>query len=1085
MAFKRVNLAFKTTLAAVAFFILFSAILAFVVEELYVSYAKESLKKNVELTVRNRGAVIGEYLKKIESFVTGVADLIKIEAFQKRALRPQHFELSYTKSDGFFITDTSRIKRTIYSGVLVYPDANLSEEEKTSVFEIDNSLARFGRAASRVFLDVYFLAKANYLVIYPPRLVYLIPRSFDYRKSYSFKTVKKQKFPGAALWSPVYYDSILKKKVITRIVPIFKNKQFFGAAAVDFDLEKLPGILKTFQEKNVSRYFCYLVNKNNEIIAARGSKAKPDEDEKAAVLNVAKKFAKNKATFKIYSGEISDKLIAAVKIKPFNWMLLGVALENETVVDSNKIFYYAFLIALGISVIIVLAFLPYINRTFVSPLSILSRESGKAARGEDIDLSPIERRNDEIGDLARAFKAMSENIRLLLTRLQNDIQLLKEDKKEIEKRESILATIFNSSPTPMALVNNGIIEKASPSFAKELGYAPEELLGKKERLIFSDDVSPQKRQELENRLNRESSISTFSVLKRKNGKTFDAIVSVALIEKTKANRRFIVSFADVDALKKAKEKAEFWQNRYEMALEVANDGFWDWDLRTNQSYFSAKYFEMLGYPPNETSFSRERFLESLHPEDKPLVLETERKMLEEDADYNVEFRMKTKSGQWKWLNARAKVVERDENGNPLRVIGVHTDIHERKVSQEKELIELATLESSLTPIAIFDLYGKAYFFNNAAMEFWKFEPSDIENLSITRLGFGDIGKILRDLRDKGHFKGEAVAADKYGTKKDVELFLAYVFDKDKPIKIAASCFDITERKNYERKLARLNEELEEKVIARVRDYKNESEKLAKEIERRKAIEEELKKYQDQLTKTLEKEKNLNKLKTNFVTMVSHRYKTPLTIIQASAELIRRRSTLRDFESLPIYVQRIEDAVEKMTEMLDNVITLSKIDEGEKNVRISNFTLKEILDGILPNLTALGGPRKIIIEGDESISFVSDKLYVKNVVYAVYSNAWKYSKENSRITTKIVDKVSFVEIQVRDEGIGIPKDELNAIFDYFVRGSNVSHIPGSGLGLSIAKRALETLGGNIYVESELGAGTFVTIIIPKRFSSIIF
>ncbi len=142
--------------------------------------------------------------------------------------------------------------------------------------------------------------------------------------------------------------------------------------------------------------------------------------------------------------------------------------------------------------------------------------------------------------------------------------------------------------------------------------------------------------------------------------------------------------------------------RLHLALEAASDGFWDWDIPSGKTYFSPRYFTMLGYEPDELEQSFATWESLLHPDDRERTKATVFAHLEQGEPFDVEFRLRTKAGSWHWVLGRGKIVERDQQGNPIRMMGTHVDIHERKLMRERlenHLKELQALNALSTAVA--------------------------------------------------------------------------------------------------------------------------------------------------------------------------------------------------------------------------------------------------------------------------------------------------------------------------------------------------------------------------------------------------
>lgn len=242
------------------------------------------------------------------------------------------------------------------------------------------------------------------------------------------------------------------------------------------------------------------------------------------------------------------------------------------------------------------------------------------------------------------------------------------------------------------------------------------------------------------------------------------------------------------------------------------------------------------------------------------------------------------------------------------------------------------------------------------------------------------------------------------------------------------------------------------------------------------------KQKKQTQNALEVEKKFNHLNKNLISIASHELRTPLTSIKSTADLILSNAHKYDLEQITHRVGRIKRASDIMSLLLDDIMTLGKLDNFElkdhEEISITLDDLKDIIKGInedhMPN-------RKVIIQdtGCKSLSFTTYKNKLYLIIKNLLSNADKYSNPELPIQVSINTKSSRVEISISDKGIGIPKDQQDKIFRSFTRGSNVADTKGTGLGLAIVKRSMEILKGEVNIHSEVDQGSKVTIILPVR------
>lgn len=266
----------------------------------------------------------------------------------------------------------------------------------------------------------------------------------------------------------------------------------------------------------------------------------------------------------------------------------------------------------------------------------------------------------------------------------------------------------------------------------------------------------------------------------------------------------------------------------------------------------------------------------------------------------------------------------------------------------------------------------------------------------------------------------------------------------------------------EKELQKLNNELEEKVKLRTA---------------------ELYEANKELTKALEKEREINELKSRIVLNVSHGFKTPLTSILSSAQLLQIYAE-KDHpfrQKITKHAFKIENSVRALNNLLTSILFFGKADENKlefkpKKVFMGAF-VKEVMDTV-----------KAGIENDVTINseigempktLTTDPELVYQVLENLLSNAVKYSKDKGKVEFKLSVENGFLKAMVADKGIGIPKSELSQLFDRFFRAKNVGIIEGSGLGLSIVKKCMEVLQGEIEFESEQNKGTVFRVSIPVK------
>jgi signal transduction histidine kinase len=243
---------------------------------------------------------------------------------------------------------------------------------------------------------------------------------------------------------------------------------------------------------------------------------------------------------------------------------------------------------------------------------------------------------------------------------------------------------------------------------------------------------------------------------------------------------------------------------------------------------------------------------------------------------------------------------------------------------------------------------------------------------------------------------------------------------------------------------------------------------------------ELEHSKEQLSQALESEKELNDMKSRFVTMASHEFRTPLSTILSSVSLIGKYTTKDDDEKRQKHVLRIKSAVTNMTLILNDFLSAERLQEGKIMAKPEEMDLKSMVGDVMSEVQGVLKPGQTIEFTHEGANMVTlDKQMIRNILLNLLSNALTFSSEGKKV--KLSTKVSDEEtcITVVDQGIGIAKEEQSHLFDRFFRAKNATNIQGTGLGLNIVAKYLEMLGGRIEFTSELNVGSTFTVTIPNN------
>ena len=338
----------------------------------------------------------------------------------------------------------------------------------------------------------------------------------------------------------------------------------------------------------------------------------------------------------------------------------------------------------------------------------------------------------------------------LFMELAGDIALglysIKMDKEHKQAEEKYHKLIENTSEGFWLLNSKKLTIEVNQSLCDMLGYTRNEMIGKtpmefvdaENKKIFKEHIS-----KITNTTHRTYEIS----LKKKDGINFPTIFNATtLVDKKEETEGSFAFVTDITERKKAEEKFKTTTERLELAMDAGEHGFWDWNLDTDDVYFSTCYYTMLGYKPGELPMRKETWTGLMHPEDRKIIVPMVEKYVANAKPYEVEFRLKTKDGDWKWISGRGKSYNIDKNGISHRAVGVHVNITERKQAEERLKKTLdTTIETVSKIVEVKDPYtaGHQQRVSQLATAIAKelnLSPDKIEGIKVTSL-LHDIGKI--------------------------------------------------------------------------------------------------------------------------------------------------------------------------------------------------------------------------------------------------------------------------------------------------------------------------------------------------------
>lgn len=325
---------------------------------------------------------------------------------------------------------------------------------------------------------------------------------------------------------------------------------------------------------------------------------------------------------------------------------------------------------------------------------------------------------------------------------------------------------------------------------------------------------------------------------------------------------------------------------------------------------------------------------------------------------------------------------------------------------------------------------------------------------------------------------DLLALRKDGKEFPVEISLSFTQVQGQLL-VMAFISDISQRKEAEDALKRSEEqlilyaaELEKKVEMRTEALNNSIQKLEQEVIDRKKAELEAR-------KSLEKERELNELKTKFVSIASHEFRTPLSSVLSSASLIGQYNARNEPDKINKHVQRIKSSVDQLTGILNDFLSLGKLEEGKVDIVVEKINPASFLTEVREEIKgALKNGQALTIQCDVTREMQSDSRILRNILFNLITNASKYSEEGRLIVLGCSEDENHFRFDVTDEGIGIPDEDQKHMFERFFRASNAGQVQGTGLGLNIVKRYVELLHGKISFISTYQKGSTFSVKIPS-------
>ncbi|WP_051310812.1 transporter substrate-binding domain-containing protein [Zooshikella ganghwensis] len=489
------------------------------------------------------------------------------------------------------------------------------------------------------------------------------------------------------------------------------------------------------------------------------------------------------------------------------------------------------------------------------------------------------------------------------------------------------------------------------------------------------------------------------------------------------------------AKKDAEEALRVSEERYQLAMDAATDGLWDWNIPEETIYLSPRYARMLGYEPGEIAGTPAAWEALIHPDDKGDMIDFLRNMLATcNESFERVYRCFRKDGSVCYVRTKGKVVFRDEEGKPLRAVGTHVDISE-ELSRQRELsLAHFSLDNSADEIQWVNQQGHLSYANSELCRSLDYSLSELINKPLAEIdpnvdqkSWNRLWKLLK--REK------AITFETLRKRKD-------------------------------------NSEYPVEVTANLMEYEGEGYVFmsGRNITDRKQAEEDLHKAKEIADQA-------NRAKSDFLANMSHEIRTPMNAIIGMSHLaLQTDLSEKQFD----YISKIKSASHALLGIINDILDFSKIEAGRMEMESISFDLDEVFEN-LSNIMLVKAEEKNIevhyhIADNVPRHLEGDPLRLGQILINLTHNAIKFTNKGSvSVYVKLVDwEQDHVQLEflVKDTGIGISSDHLAHLFDSFsqVDSSTTRKFGGTGLGLAICKKLVSMMQGSIWVKSELGKGS---------------
>lgn len=482
------------------------------------------------------------------------------------------------------------------------------------------------------------------------------------------------------------------------------------------------------------------------------------------------------------------------------------------------------------------------------------------------------------------------------------------------------------------------------------------------------------------------------------------------------------------------------KERLRLGQIYANIGTWEWNIQTGDLYWTERIAPLFGYPEGNLETTYDNFLAAVHPDDRQSVIDAVNNSVEHDAPYDIEHRVVWPDGSVHWLLERGAVL-RDSDGKPVQMLGVVSDIHDRKLAQKalQESQEKLSGLFKLSPlgIALTDIDGKYIQFNDAFQRICGYPEDELRELdywTLTPREYQEQEAIqLESLKTTGRYGPyEKAYRQKNGNLIPIRLNGMIIKNENGESHIWSIVEDITDSKMHSIELINAKEEAE----------------------------------------------RANHAKSEFLSSMSHELRTPMNAILGFSQLMDFDDKLSDDHKES--VKEINKAGHHLLDLINEVLDLAKIESGKIDLSVEPVAICEVVNESITLIENIADKQDIHVTYSclDNLAVRADRTRFKQAIINLLSNAVKYNRYGGSVKLDTEKKGNRLRILITDTGMGISEDKYEELFQPFNRlNAENTNIEGTGIGLSITQRIVEMMGGEIGVHSDIGVGSTFWIELP--------